>query len=157
MKQRCKNCSKLFKTYPSRVKIGKGQFCSLQCYEKYTTKKHCVEKVCRMCGKKWMHPKTQAGDRFCSSVCYRKFLKLRPNIIYGIRTCLRCGKEFQTLNARMKTSKGKYCSKECYAESMRLPKEVIRQHQNARVRKYRKEHNSWYLSIKLISFRILTF
>src|SRR3972149_10771516 len=38
MERKCKNCKKLFKTYPSRVKNGKGKFCGRSCSSSYNNR-----------------------------------------------------------------------------------------------------------------------
>lgn len=38
MKIKCKNCGKEFKTYPSKIKLGRGKYCSRQCSMLYTNK-----------------------------------------------------------------------------------------------------------------------
>jgi hypothetical protein len=38
MIKKCKNCAKEFKTYPSKVKIGRGKYCSKDCCLKHTNK-----------------------------------------------------------------------------------------------------------------------
>jgi hypothetical protein len=38
MIKNCKQCGKEFKTYPSKVSIGRGKFCSVECSRKVTNK-----------------------------------------------------------------------------------------------------------------------
>ena len=56
----CEACGKKFLSYPSRIRIGKGKYCSREC------RKKTVELTCLVCGKKFKLPSSQAEGRKCS-------------------------------------------------------------------------------------------
>ena len=152
MKVKCLQCSKEFNSYPSRQKIGKGLFCSKECLHKYHTK----ECVCGYCGKKYNVPISQRGDKYCSMECYTKSKefeerkeKLSKSYSKKIEiVCPECGKVFKVSPSRLKDNKGKFCSLECRNKSYLLPKEVLAEHKREYTKKYRKENNDWYISMK---------
>ena len=64
--KKCLTCGKEFKTYPCKIKVGKGKFCSTQCYQ--TT----IIKKCLICGNKFKTNKSIIKDgkgKFCSRKC----------------------------------------------------------------------------------------
>ena len=79
----CKLCGKEFKTYPSKIKIGGGKFCSLKCVGKWSHlynrgkkgagyKYGPVEKVCQVCGKKFTirrYFEKKGWGKYCSKKC----------------------------------------------------------------------------------------
>lgn len=71
----CKNCEKIFKAYPSRIKT-KGTFCCKRCWYDYKSKNGNKEK-CHYCKKDFFkNPcNTGRGRDFCSVVCKAKFRK----------------------------------------------------------------------------------
>jgi len=48
MIKKCKVCRRKFFTKPSRVKIGKGKYCSRKCYYKIPKSQECKEKLAKI-------------------------------------------------------------------------------------------------------------
>lgn len=79
---RCHTCGQAFYTRPSRLKIGKGKFCSRQCYleaRDYRAEKNPfwgggqIKRFCINCGKEFTVKKAIAKTtrgRFCSHRCW---------------------------------------------------------------------------------------
>lgn len=65
MIKHCAVCNKSFKTYPSKVKAGKGKYCSKECCLLVTSKN--LEKGLVYRFKKGQVPKSYKGFRFTSS------------------------------------------------------------------------------------------
>ena len=131
----CQRCGKEFKTYPSRVRVGKAKFCSKECYfASYSNKERCV---CKNCGKVYYIAASQPGKTYCSKRCMESYLRKtgawlpRETLI-----CEHCGKEFGSYSRANR----RFCSHTCYGDSMRLPKEVCSRNQVAYTKRYRKEH-----------------
>ena len=72
MKKYCQECNKEFKTISSKVKIGKGKFCSRKCF--YNNRKNGVNKECLLCGKSYYIKQSRINkSNFCSSRCNAKY------------------------------------------------------------------------------------
>ncbi len=104
-KRNCKKCGKEFSTKLSKVKDGRGSYCSKECW---STRGNTKEIPCAICGKPILvtDSKTQ---KYCSYEC-RNLSMLLPDPYY---TCKNCGKRF--LNRKRKDQE--YCSKECFYKS----------------------------------------
>lgn len=78
-------------------------------------------KNCRSCGVEFNAK--QKKILFHSRECYDVFRKKEASLNEGKgkidRICLFCGKEFKTQPNRIKSGRGKYCSKKCFYESAR--------------------------------------
>lgn len=152
IKVKCQNCSREFTTYNSRIKDGKGKFCSKKCFNLYHTK----ECICKNCGKKYRNPISQDGDKYCSRKCYlaseefREFHKKigKKYLKREILKCQYCGKEMQVQPSRIKNGRGKYCSLACRNLGYSLPEEVKKEKSRQRVREYREKNHDWYIAIK---------
>ena len=71
MERICLTCNKKFNALPSRIKIGKGKFCSLKCMG--IAKKNGIEQICQICGKKnyvKLSRIKKGGGKFCSTKCF---------------------------------------------------------------------------------------
>ena len=107
---RCLQCDKEFKTFLSEIKVGKGKFCSRECFN--MSRITSVKKECLVCQKEFLIYKStfeKRGAKYCSQQCYlltreRSYLK----------KCLTCQKEFKTKPYRIKNGGGKYCSRICF-------------------------------------------
>jgi len=70
----CPVCEKEFKTYPSRIKGGRGKFCSKECYQKaaITNPPKFVphSDICEICGHSFI--KNRMNRQFCSDKCEHK-------------------------------------------------------------------------------------
>ncbi len=121
MKKICIQCGKLFYVEPSRIKSGRGKFCSRQCID--NNRKNNIECVCENCGKKYQVNATQNGKKYCCFKCYlekRKIIKGKEHYNWGrhkIIKCGYCGKNIQVPMYRIKNNRGKFCSKDCYHNS----------------------------------------
>lgn len=125
----CKNCSNKFKTYPSRIKIGKGLFCSKNCWQEY----HDLKLICKNCGKEFLYPKSQSLINCCSKECMISFRASNKET----RGCRTCGKDFVVYLQRDREGRGKFCSSVCYWKSLEIPEEVRKEHQREHTREYR--------------------
>src|SRR6185436_3935596 len=96
----CKICKLKFFILFSCYKTGLGIYCSPKCQQigKMTGR----YKTCPTCNKRFYIGRTQLGQyTHCSIKCSNGRTKI---------TC-HCGKEFFTDNNRLKTGRGKYCSR----------------------------------------------
>jgi len=65
----CLQCGKEFHTYPSRIKLGRGKYCSKKCSNMPTNQ---TEVVCLYCNKKFMAKDSElsrGGGIYCSKKC----------------------------------------------------------------------------------------
>lgn len=109
---KCQTCGKTFETWPAKIKIGKGKFCSRKCNSIFQTKRE--KKICEICGKEFeiIPSKLKKGwGRFCSKKC--KGIAQRNRII---KKCKNCGKEFTTTPGYIKRNEGQFCSLNCSGE-----------------------------------------
>jgi len=81
--------------------------------------------ICIYCGKTFVDD-ISAKRKYCSRDCYHKHSsELRKGITPKGKTpslfvvCGTCGKKFRTYQHRLEDSRGKFCSKACYAEYQR--------------------------------------
>ena len=105
----CPTCGKVFYTYPSYIKSGKGIYCSRKCKEIVQTTK--VEKICPICGKVfyvWPSNINRGRGIYCSNKCYDIGQTTKVE-----RICPACGKVFYTWPSHIKRGWGIYCSKKC--------------------------------------------
>ncbi len=65
----CAFCNKEFKTFPQRIRIGKGKFCSRKCGCMFHGNR--IKKICLACRKEFI-AKPSADRKYCSYKCYRK-------------------------------------------------------------------------------------
>lgn len=86
-------------------------------------RKQSVNLICDFCGKEYKNyfSNTKKNTHnFCSKECKTKYFagdKIK-------RHCLYCGKEFEIYKCSLKSNAtGHYCSRECYANSMAIPRE----------------------------------
>lgn len=67
MTKKCLRCNKDFYTKPSRIKEGKGKYCSVKCY-----KGEKIQKSCLHCGKEFRVPPSLERVNTCSKSCGKK-------------------------------------------------------------------------------------
>lgn len=113
---KCSHCGKTFQTYPSRIKMGQGKFCSKKCAD--ASRRTQVERKCPICGKKFLikPSKLKKGwGKYCSPACSYKAQKGVSKKHEGSkkRTCPICKKEFTVFKSHLKVGEGIYCSREC--------------------------------------------
>jgi hypothetical protein len=107
----CQNpdCGKEFKTIPSRIKTGKGKYCSKQCGG--LMKRIRIKRICQNCGDKFEVVPSRikkGGGKFCSKQCYSLAQKKKVK-----RICKKCGEEFEVKFSVVKKGQGNFCSISC--------------------------------------------
>jgi len=130
----CANCSKEYYIQPSRLKYGRGVYCSRGCASEIKSKEYKGRKGNVLEGEKnpnWRGGKTEKECPICRSIFYSRSAKtcslecgrkLRSQTISGennpfarkhpktIKKCKGCGKEYDSPNKH-------YCSNECYLKN----------------------------------------
>jgi len=130
----CEICGKSFLTWPYKIKVGKGRYCSNKCFGKRLAvdfkgkngpgwKGGGIKKTCIICKKEFTIGVANSNNgegKFCSHKCkgdwqsinYKgdKSLCWKPKIK---KTCIECGKPFKT-----KSNHSKFCSQKCYWDSL---------------------------------------
>ena len=105
----CPVCGKAFYVIPSVIKIGKGIYCSRECYN--IGRNTQVERTCPICGKVFytMPCKIRDGNGiYCSREC-----RVISTTTKVERTCPTCGTVFYASPGKIKIGCGIYCSLEC--------------------------------------------
>lgn len=113
IKRICQYCGKEFWVKLSRVKCGRGNYCSRECSDKGRKKQ--IKKICLLCGKTFYIPLSRAireEGKYCSADCYNKS---RPQKIK--RICKKCGKPFEISPSAAKEGGRFFCSWECYLKA----------------------------------------
>lgn len=111
----CGQCGIHFKTIPGRIKQGRGQFCSKQCF--YLSRRKRVDCICEQCGKSFEVIQSVFEDRgakYCSPGCATDAVRTQVDCV-----CLTCGKSFKDYVSGIARGQGKYCSRECNGVSQR--------------------------------------
>jgi len=106
---KCEICGKEFLVWHSRIKQGKGRFCSKVCSGKSQRSK--VTKECQQCGKSFEAAPNQIKlgyANFCSHECHEESRKAPVELI-----CQQCGKPFTVQPNRVKNGWGQFCSIIC--------------------------------------------
>jgi ribosomal protein L40E len=65
----CKQCGKEFFAFPSRVKDGKGKFCSFKCIKSQGK----IKRMCLYCGKEFSWRRGHGKGKFCRRLCQSKY------------------------------------------------------------------------------------
>lgn len=108
----CKRCGKEFEQWPSRIKDGKGKYCSKEC------RKNRVTYSCKGCGRPIIVAlstyKSRSGKQYCSRKCYFEHTNT-------IITCRSCGKKFRVWKSR---AWRQYCNNECAGKDIRKHKVI---------------------------------
>lgn len=119
----CEICGQEFVTYPSRLRLGFGRFCSKSCQNKWLVAVSCgqsnpswnggkVKRVCQYCGKEFDAFPSREG-KFCSRLCASRTAPHDKHMTLK-RTCLYCKKEFEVVSSQVQVGKGRYCSRRCF-------------------------------------------
>ena len=106
--RKCCVCGKERYFYLSQIKKGMGDYCSKECKNTETRE----VRVCCVCGKEtsfYLSEIKRGYGKYCSRICKSKKEGVK-------KKCLMCGKELKQTEG-CKT--GKYCSYECFGESIR--------------------------------------
>jgi len=67
----CQYCGRTINVFPSRIKDGRGKYCSKKCYQRGGK----VKRICQICGREFMaYPSLvkSGGGKYCSATCYGK-------------------------------------------------------------------------------------
>ena len=123
--KKCKLCGTKLEIIPSRIKGGKGLFCSKDCYSKWMSinkrgRNHPgykrEKRLCKQCNKEF-EIKPHRKDKFCSVGCGHKFLsenrKGKNNPYWKPKIKIKCNickKEIK----KHPSSPKKFCSMKCY-------------------------------------------
>lgn len=65
----CPYCQNMFHVIPSRLKYGRGKFCSPKCQYAAKGKKKQVSLVCVGCGENFSKPPSQSNAKYCNRKC----------------------------------------------------------------------------------------
>lgn len=121
IKLTCKQCGKEFKVPKRNIsKNNPRMFCSRKCKDENWGRNR-IEKICPVCGKKFLAQRNKAKYNFCCSPeCSAKNPNNRIINNSGTMTliCQHCGKEFEKRVSYVKKQERrgqpvKFCSKEC--------------------------------------------
>ena len=107
MIRNCIHCNKEFNVPPSKLKEGKGKYCSNNCRSLANS----ILCECLICKKKFRVGKARHNlgrGKCCSKECAALYTPKQK-----IVTCDYCGKDFKAKISELKRSKGKYCSRKC--------------------------------------------
>lgn len=112
----CLQCSKEFETINSKIKSGRGKYCSKKCSNFGRRTK--VKRNCLQCSKEFeihLCYIKSGGGKYCSNKCKRNKVK---------KNCLNCNNKFEAYPSEIKKGKGhgKYCSRKCSANYIGLSK-----------------------------------
>lgn len=124
IERQCQYCAKTSTTKESRIKTGRGKFCSRKCADlskvgiRESSKK--VEQQCLYCSKIFLVlPSTiESGKgKFCSKFCYSNYQigKRSPTWDRVKLICSQCGKSIYKIRSQIK--KSNFCSRKCYWEN----------------------------------------
>ena len=103
----CERCGTAFTVPASRVRQGRGRFCSRSCRPGEPP----AARTCQRCGTAFTVPAwvvRQGNGRFCSRSCTAG----EPSVD---RTCQRCGTAFTAKASLVKRGNGRFCSRSCSA------------------------------------------
>lgn len=108
----CGFCGTKFKTHVSRIKDGRGKFCSRKCYE--VSKRQKIEITCPICKKKFLTfpSKIKVGrGKYCSNKCQGKAFKGENSHLWkgGTGFGKYCPKWTENLRERVRTLFGRKC------------------------------------------------
>lgn len=121
----CLTCGTPFRTTRSRVKDGRGKYCSKECKHQAPSKK--VQRKCPRCGRAFeVQPSRMKYGRgkFCSAKCKNEGFPKRSKKIK--LKCPVCQKEFERYSAQ-KMSEWQFCSRTCAykGRSVGLVKRIV--------------------------------
>lgn len=147
MEKSCLFCGKKFEVLESKVKVGKGKYCSRECSHKARSvsirgENHPnwnggeVQQQCLQCGNEFLvkpsHIK-KGGGKYCCKKCAdvaRIGLlagEKNPNFKEKIkRICLNCGKNFEVVPNIVESGGGKYCCKNCFYEHSKKNNQIVK-------------------------------
>lgn len=115
----CAQCSKGFSVCPARLKIGRGVFCSKECFHESIAAKP-VQRVCLWCSKNFEVQITIAnkgGGIFCGRACSSAYRWAGYTSKAVSRVCVYCSETFSVYPNAIEKGGGVFCSKECCLKS----------------------------------------
>lgn len=119
----CQHCKVEFDVKPARVKVGKGKYCSKECYTRAIRRdRENKKRVCQICGTEFFASQSQiynGAGKFCSQKCHGLSIKGKKQPNTGVhKICEVCGSEFKTTPSNHRRGHGRFCSKKCMGVSM---------------------------------------
>ena len=114
IKRVCQRCGETFLTFPSRIKVGWGKYCSIQCINGPPKQKM----RCQQCGKEFevSYCRTLSDrKKFCSKEC--NFESQRVGKVE--RICEFCEGKFVVRPLVAEKGGGRYCSRQCAGKAKR--------------------------------------
>lgn len=113
----CINCGKSFIRKLSHIKKHTNQFCSIDCQHEFLHKQHTERRICEMCSKKFIVPKS-SEQRFCSIQCQHKWQttisgEKHPRFKQKKVMCECCGKDIFIKQYKIDKGQHNFCSDVC--------------------------------------------
>jgi very-short-patch-repair endonuclease/endogenous inhibitor of DNA gyrase (YacG/DUF329 family) len=106
-------------------KVAKALWRNTDFVERWTASvRKGVKKICQNCGKEFWVPMSRENAMFCSRRCYDEYRVNQGTRKVKVR-CQNCGKEFKAIRWVVDKAGRKFCSRECYWESMRDEKVLV--------------------------------
>jgi hypothetical protein len=101
----CKQCRTIFPVTPTDLNVGRGKYCSKECYDEARLK----VSECEYCEVTFKSLPSK-NRRFCTPKCSTKaqYKKVK-------RVCIWCEKDFDTSLPTIKKGHGKFCTQTCRA------------------------------------------
>lgn len=116
----CPVCKKVFRTILAKVKIGKGKYCSRDCYLKEHSKNTWTKGICKGCGKEFRYV-AHRKQICCSLSCNAKWKRVKKgDSKRKMMSCLQCGGKYKVFKKRLKEGRGKFCSRSCHSKWMSI-------------------------------------
>jgi len=98
----CKICGKEFKIRPAKIKIGKGKYCSNDCYYKSKI----VDKItilCKACNKKFKVIPSQINRKYCSIKCSNLAMSGENHPMFGKHQSIETKQKISDANSGKKS------------------------------------------------------
>lgn len=105
----CLTCGSKFYSRPSKIKDGRGKYCSRGCWIKGKITK--IQRTCIVCANTFYSPFHRVKDghgKYCSRACFEIGRIKQKNTV-----CIECGKLFKQTPAELKKG-SKFCSRKCW-------------------------------------------
>ena len=127
----CKVCNEEYKVY--KYQLESSSYCSRKCLGASKTKtassKPKIIKKCEICKKEFCLSSSRNAKRFCSASCASKYLgdlfkgnKSSKYVNRIERNCEQCKTIFYVRPAEIQKGNGKFCSKKCKNENLKVDK-----------------------------------
>ena len=120
---KCKQCGKEFHSTQSRIKSGRGLYCSRECLvaNKWQNVIHiCQNPLCKNSFEVLQSVDKKGSGKYCSITC-KAIVATGTKKPRNVDNCIcqnpLCGKVFSMMPSKIKEGKGKYCSRKCASDS----------------------------------------